>query len=142
MQRFTYRHAVRLTRLMDELLAALPALAPQDGEPQLRVEGTDETVTVEVPYTVARAAVDAVVAAHDASQPSAAEQFALADRAALTEFPTRTQLLTAIAEIDADLATLQTTPTLAGLTPIVRRTLQKQKAMIRALGALVRRAGS
>lgn len=65
---------------------------------------------------------------------------AAADRAALAGFPTRVQVQQALDQIETDLTTLSSPITLAQAAPILRRTLQNQRALIRALGVLVRQA--
>lgn len=57
-----------LSKLHDEILAAVPALRPDEKGPRLRVEGTDERVRLEVREDVKdvdEAALTAIVAAHD-----------------------------------------------------------------------------
>lgn len=63
----------------------------------------------------------------------------VADRDALASFPTRAQVQNALTQIDTDLTTLSSAITLAQATPILRRTVQNQRAVIRALTVLVYR---
>lgn len=67
----TYSHQNSLPKLLDELLAAIPALRPvpagDGGLPVavLHLWGDGDSITLEVPDAVDEAAVTAVVAAHD-----------------------------------------------------------------------------
>lgn len=71
----TYQRKHRLGKIHDELLAAIPALRPAGGQDALLlVSGDGETLKLVVPDSADRAAIDAVVAAHDPTTPSAWEQ--------------------------------------------------------------------
>lgn len=80
----------------------------------------------------------AVVDTHDYKQGTSYRQ-AQDDQSALDGFPTRTQVTNALSQIDADLVTLGGAITLAQAGPILRRTVQNQRAIIRALNVLVHR---
>jgi hypothetical protein len=62
-----------------------------------------------------------------------------ADQETLASFPTPAQVVSALNQIDADLVTLNGPLTLALAGPILRRTVQNQRAIIRALSVLVKR---
>ncbi len=59
----------------------------------------------------------------------------------IAAFPSRVQVLTALTQLNADLTTLSGTPTNAQLVAILNRTVTNQRAIIKALAALVRRQG-
>lgn len=70
MKRLQFNRPNNLSKLHDELLAAIPALRPvlntQDRqEAVMRVEGSGDTVWLEVPNTADTAAIGVVVQAHD-----------------------------------------------------------------------------
>jgi hypothetical protein len=63
----TYSQPHNLSQLHDELLAAIPSLAPLDGVPRLRVEGIRDNpdgISLAVPSDAETTAIDAAVAAH------------------------------------------------------------------------------
>lgn len=84
------------------------------------------------------------IAAYDARRATAeAEATTLAQQQAAIDAdlaPTRTaQIQAALTQIDTDLTTLQASPTNAQVLAIIGRTLQRQRAVIRALARLADR---
>lgn len=145
-QRLHYAKAVNGPALLEQLQAAIPTIAPVVGTDGLlhavmMLEATPTDVWVTVPDGVASAAVDAVVAAHDASVLSLEQQQASSDQTDVTTFPTRAQVLAALSQLNTDLTTLSGTPTNAQLVAILNRTVTNQRAIIKALAVLVRRQG-
>ncbi len=66
--RLRYTRAVHLSKLHDELLAAVPELRPLDDEtPVMTIEGNDTEVRLTIPEDVDLATIEAVVRAHDAT---------------------------------------------------------------------------
>lgn len=63
--RLHYERPNDLSKLHDELLAALPALRPTEGGPVLAVEGLGDDIWLTVPDDADQDAIAAVVAAHD-----------------------------------------------------------------------------
>jgi hypothetical protein len=113
----------QLQKLHEELLAAIPALAPTVDAAGFKhavfdLLGDEDDLTIIVPDTVTDAAVDAVLAAHDASTPSLTEQLAAAakvDRATLvTQYNTMLAGLETIQGHHASIS--QHAATLAGIT--------------------------
>jgi len=64
-----------LSRLHDELLTALPVLAPINGVPQMRVEGKDLLIRLFVPDEADESAIQVVVNQHVRVPPSAPPDF-------------------------------------------------------------------
>jgi hypothetical protein len=134
----------RLNKLADELYAAIPAWRTVGADGQfvaratLQYDGT--RLRIDRPDTTQDATAQSVCAAHNPATPSAGEQAAAADRADLAAFPTPQQVQAALTALDADLTTLGGPVTVAALAPILRRTVQNQRALVRALDVLVRRA--
>ena len=158
MQRLTYTVMVRPAKLMDELLAAIPALQPVNLQPNLALESTATQCWVTVPDSVASSSVDAVVAAHDPNTPSAAEQQATADTASLSDWSaTISSMLSTVATDLTDVATDLTTlnaSTWDGLTGAQRTAAMRRLAtrqhhlltgsqrLLKALAVFVRRQGA
>ncbi len=68
--KLNFERTVHLSKLHDELLAAMPELRPVDDEqPVITVEGDDTEVWLTVPDWVDVAAVEEVVADHDPTPP-------------------------------------------------------------------------
>lgn len=64
----TYVHPHKLSFLHDEILAAVPEVAPVDGQAVMLIQGNGETVTITVPDDLPEsvvAAITAVVETHD-----------------------------------------------------------------------------
>jgi hypothetical protein len=76
--RLTYPGTFRLGKLHDDLVAAIPALAPTgtgiDSQAVFTLAGTDDGIILEVPDGIVESEVDAVVSAHDPTTPGPAEQ--------------------------------------------------------------------
>jgi len=71
MKRLSYRQPVHLSKLHDELLAAIPALAGErePGQPRLRVAGDATSAQLDVDDQADEATIAAIVAAHDPTPP-------------------------------------------------------------------------
>jgi hypothetical protein len=130
-----YTQAVRMNKLHEALIAAGITPTLVEGDATSTSPGT--FVHIVAPQTTA--AVDAVVAAHDATIPGAAEQQAAQDASDLAAFPTRAQVASALTQLNTDLTTLSGSPTNAQLIAVLNRTVTNQRAIIRALSALVHR---
>lgn len=81
MARYHYTRTHDLDGLHDDLLAAIPELRPQpgvDGRPTAVavVRGNGDDIWLDVPVTVAKAQLDAVVTAHDPLKHTRARQAA------------------------------------------------------------------
>lgn len=89
MKRLEYGVTHDLAKLTNELLAAIPALAPQlnannEFESVFRIEGREGAVTIDMPDEVNENDVSAVVAAHDPTPPPPPPDPAAAIAAATT----------------------------------------------------------
>lgn len=97
MKELVYERAVNLSKLHDELLAALPELRPVDDEtPVMTVEGDDTEVRLTIPEGVDLATIEAVVSAHDAiplPEPDHLAQFKAEIAAAVTIHEIKAALL-------------------------------------------------
>jgi hypothetical protein len=133
MARLHFTGPVRPGKLLEELIAAIPACAPVPGPlgpvavttvetpPGSGPQATECWVTV--PDTVAPAAVAAVVAAHNAATPSAGEQQSAADTVTLADLRTQYQTMKAgLGTIRTHMATIQASanPTTANLASLQR----------------------
>jgi hypothetical protein len=115
--RLHYTLANDLTKLHDELIAAIPSLAPVPMDdppfpgalrPVMTVEGSGDNVWLTVPDDTDVAAVDAVIAAHDPTPPAPAptqaeqvDQIVAAGKEALAAAPIETDEGRALAAIFA-----------------------------------------
>jgi hypothetical protein len=144
-----FAKTVRWGKFLRELRVAVPTLLVPDNprtapSPTLYVDTDDTTgrVFITPPPGASQALRDAIaaaVSAHDSTTPDAFETTAAADQTNLDAFPTRAQVTSALAQIDADLVTLGGVITLAQAGPILRRTVQNQKNIIQALAVWVYR---
>ena len=101
-QRLEYQKPHALSQLHDEILAAVPAVAPQVGadgrrHPVMTVHGTGETIVLLIPDGINRVPIDLVVSAHVPIPP----YDPTADQA---------ELATLDAQLDTDYATWDSLP--------------------------------
>lgn len=115
MRRLTFARPHRLGKLHDELLAAVPTLRPvvrQDREnvAVMTISGDGQTLTLAIPDDADDAAIEAVVAAHDATTPSTTEaqqtQTAANDTTIRQDITSRLQTMRDLAaKVEANTAT-------------------------------------
>lgn len=65
MRRLHFQRPNDLSKLQDELLAAIPALRPKRGEAVMGVEGLGDEIWLTVPDDADEAAIAAIVEVHD-----------------------------------------------------------------------------
>lgn len=137
MQPLVFQKQCRLGKLTDELITAIPALAPvpapsvpglpPENMAVFTVAGNTTTTTVTCPDTTNATTVGTVVAAHDASTPSPVEVLqaqALANQATLTQKAT--------AALTANTTFLNlATPTNAQVLAQVQMLTRENSALIR-----------
>jgi hypothetical protein len=98
-KRLTFTRVHNLSQLHDELLAAIPALRPLNGVPQITVEGKDNSIRLTVADNADDAAITAVVNNHTPAPPPAPadlKQLAQDFRQAVNQANTLAQLKLAI----------------------------------------------
>lgn len=69
MKNLTFNRPNLLSKLHDELLAAVPSIRPVNGTPVMAVSGDDTHVYLTIPDNADNVAVTAVVNAHDPTPP-------------------------------------------------------------------------
>lgn len=130
-QRLAYAKAHKLPLLHDQLLGA--GIAPE------RVEGSPDgqTAWITVANGVSKAAVDAVVAAHDPAIQSAGEQAAAERTAATTDIRDQYQAaMTRLDEIEAESATILASAANAATRTLAAHTRDQARIQRRLLRLL------